>query len=179
MFNIIYANFCYKHQPAKTIIDHSFLHCCQGRFCFWLTIVTSPQLICDVTRRRGTDIFKSYSSIFLARANWRKGHFHWWISTVNIDFLSPSNHDLTYKNLLTYVLPKFEIHYSLNMTNFAPCIYILIQKLTDLSLVQQVCSYEARFSPADVESCMVYKIQCNDMVCFLTYHVLCLRPLLA
>ena len=40
---------------------------------FWLNIVTSSQLICDVTRTRGTGIVTSYSSIVLARANWRKG----------------------------------------------------------------------------------------------------------
>ena len=40
---------------------------------FLLNIVTSSQLICDVTRTRGTAIVTSYSSIVLARANWRKG----------------------------------------------------------------------------------------------------------
>ena len=40
---------------------------------FWLNIVTSSQLICDVPRTRGTDIVTSYSSIVLARAIWRKG----------------------------------------------------------------------------------------------------------
>ena len=43
---------------------------------FWLTIVTSPQLICDVTRTRDTSIVTSYSSIVLARANWHKGGLH-------------------------------------------------------------------------------------------------------
>ena len=43
---------------------------------FWLGIVTSPQLICDVTRRRHTGIVTSYSSIVIARANWRKGDLH-------------------------------------------------------------------------------------------------------
>ena len=43
---------------------------------FWLNIVTSSQLICDVTRMRGTGIVTSYSSIVLARANWRKGDLH-------------------------------------------------------------------------------------------------------
>ena len=35
---------------------------------FWLTIVTSPQLICDITRTWGNGIVTSYSSIVLARA---------------------------------------------------------------------------------------------------------------
>ena len=32
---------------------------------FWLSIVTSPQLICDVTRTLGTSIVTSYSSVVL------------------------------------------------------------------------------------------------------------------
>ena len=43
---------------------------------FWLRIVTSPQLICDVTRTRDTSIVMSYSSIVFAHANWRKGDLH-------------------------------------------------------------------------------------------------------
>ena len=40
------------------------------------SFVTSPRLICDVTRTRGTGIVTSYSSIVLARANWCKGDLH-------------------------------------------------------------------------------------------------------
>ena len=43
---------------------------------FWFSIVTSPPLICDVTRMQDTSIVTSYSSIVLARANWRKGDLH-------------------------------------------------------------------------------------------------------
>ena len=43
---------------------------------FWFSIVMSLQLICDVTRMQVTGIVTSYSSIVLARANWRKGDFH-------------------------------------------------------------------------------------------------------
>ena len=43
---------------------------------FWLSIVTSPQLICDVTRTPDTGIVISYSSIVMARANWGKGDLH-------------------------------------------------------------------------------------------------------
>ena len=43
---------------------------------FWLSIVTSPQLICDVTRTWGTGIVRSYSSIVLAGANWHKGDLY-------------------------------------------------------------------------------------------------------
>ena len=43
---------------------------------FWFSIVTSPQLMCDLTRMRVTGIVTSYSSIVLSRANWRKGELH-------------------------------------------------------------------------------------------------------
>ena len=43
---------------------------------FWLSIVTSPQLICDVTRTRETGFVTSYLSIVIARANWRKSDLH-------------------------------------------------------------------------------------------------------
>ena len=42
----------------------------------WFSIVTSLQLICDVTRTRVTGIVTSYSSIVLARGNWRKCDLH-------------------------------------------------------------------------------------------------------
>ena len=64
---------------------------------FWLSIVTSPQLICEVTQTRGNSIVTSYSSIPLARANWHKGDLHWWITTVNIDSSSPGIHGLACK----------------------------------------------------------------------------------
>ena len=43
---------------------------------FWLSIVTSPQFICDVTQTLDTGIVTSYSSTVNARANWRKGDLH-------------------------------------------------------------------------------------------------------
>ena len=43
---------------------------------FWINIVTSSQLICDVMRMRDTGIVTSYSSIVLARTNWRKVDLH-------------------------------------------------------------------------------------------------------
>ena len=39
-------------------------------------LLQSLQLFCDVTRTRVTGIVTSYSSIVLARANWRKGDLH-------------------------------------------------------------------------------------------------------
>ena len=62
----------WKHDSAKKIIDRSFAIVAKIGL-FWLSIVTSQQLICDVTR---TSIVTSYSSIFLARANRRKCDFH-------------------------------------------------------------------------------------------------------
>ena len=67
----------WTYNSAKTILDRSFPHCRQGWVFFWLSIVTSLQLICcDVTRKRGTGIVTSCSSIVLAHANWRKGELH-------------------------------------------------------------------------------------------------------
>ena len=43
---------------------------------FWINIVTSSPLVCGVMHTRGTGIVTSYSSIILARANWRKGDLH-------------------------------------------------------------------------------------------------------
>ena len=63
----------------------------------WLYIVTSPQLICDVTWTRDFSIVTSYSSIVLARANWHKGNLHLSIITVNIDFSSPGIHGVACK----------------------------------------------------------------------------------
>ena len=61
---------------------------------FWLSIVTSPQLIYDVTWTWGTGIMTSHLSIVLARANWRNGDLHKWITTVNINFSPPAIHSL-------------------------------------------------------------------------------------
>ena len=66
----------------------------------WLSIVTSPQLICDVPWMCVTGIVTSYSSFVLARANWRKGDLHQWLTTVNIDYSTPGIHGLAYKKLL-------------------------------------------------------------------------------
>ena len=70
---------CYFSQSARSIekagawlriiINRSFCHCQS----FWLSIVTPPQLICDITR---TSIVTSYSLIVLAHANWHKGDLH-------------------------------------------------------------------------------------------------------
>ena len=43
---------------------------------FWLSIVTSPKLICDVMRTWGTAIVTSHLSIVLAHENWHKGDLH-------------------------------------------------------------------------------------------------------
>ena len=42
---------------------------------FWLSIVKSPQLICNVLRMQETSIVTSYSQIILACANWQKTIF--------------------------------------------------------------------------------------------------------
>ena len=85
---------------------------------FWLSIVTSPELICDITRMWGTGIVTSYSSIVLARANWCKCDLYQWITTVNINFSPPGIHGLTCKKkkssmwLLKLTLWMLFLHHS-------------------------------------------------------------------
>ena len=54
-------------------------------------------------RTRDTSIVTSYLSIVLARANWRKGDLHKWITTVNIDFSSPGIHGLACKKWSSFM----------------------------------------------------------------------------
>ena len=73
LFYFLRAILCpWTHNSAKNN------HVIVAKEClFWLiSIVTSPQLICDVVRTRGTSIVTSYSSIVLARASWHKGDHH-------------------------------------------------------------------------------------------------------
>ena len=71
LFYFLHAILYLEHTvPLQTIIGRSFRHCS------WLDIVTSSQLICDVTGMRGTGIVTSYSSIVLARPNWHKIYLH-------------------------------------------------------------------------------------------------------
>ena len=60
-------------------------------------------LICDVTQMWGTGIVTSYLSIVLACANWCKGYFHSWITTMNMNFLPPGIHGLAWKNAKYYM----------------------------------------------------------------------------
>ena len=71
---------------------------------FWINIVTSSQLICDVTQTRGTGIVLSYSPIVLACTNWRIGDLHGWITTVNIDSSPPSIHGLASKKSIFFMM---------------------------------------------------------------------------
>ena len=96
-FYFLRAILCSEHTiPLKTVIDHSFSFIAKDGL-FWLSIVTSPQLICDVTRTWSTGIMVSYRSSVLACTNWFKGNLHKWIPTRNIDFSPPSIHGLACK----------------------------------------------------------------------------------
>ena len=64
------------HKSPKNLLSTAHFAIVAKGGVFWLGIVTSPQLICDVTRRRYTGIVTSYSSIVMARANWRKGDLY-------------------------------------------------------------------------------------------------------
>ena len=75
LFYFLHAILCPQQfcQAQLSIADFA-IAAKDGRF--WLSIVPSPQLICDVMRTWGTGIVKSYSLIFLARATWHKGDLH-------------------------------------------------------------------------------------------------------
>ena len=70
LFHILNTPFRYK----QSSIAHLAIDAKEGFF--WINIVTLSQLICEVMRTRDTGIVTSYSSIVLARANWRKGDLH-------------------------------------------------------------------------------------------------------
>ena len=76
LFHFLHAILCPEHDSAKkqSSIAHFAIVAKDGLFL--PSFVTSSQLICDVMRTRGTGIVTSYSSIVLARANWRKGDLH-------------------------------------------------------------------------------------------------------
>ena len=71
LFYFLYVISCPEHIAPLKNNRRSFISPLSPRKPFCLSIVTSPQLICDVTRTRDTSIVTSYSSIALARANWR------------------------------------------------------------------------------------------------------------
>ena len=70
MLYVLNTPFRYKHAS----IVHVAIVTKDGLF--WLNLVTSSQLICDVTGMQGIGIVTSYSSIVLARTNWRKVDLH-------------------------------------------------------------------------------------------------------
>ena len=73
LFYFLHVILCPEYTiPLKTIIDHWFRHCRQGRsFLTYYCDVTTV-----VTRTRDSSIVTSYSSIVLARVTWRKGYLH-------------------------------------------------------------------------------------------------------
>ena len=64
------------HSSAKNISSIAHFAIVAKKGIFWLNIVTSPHLICDITQTWGTGIVMLYLLIVLARANWRKGDLH-------------------------------------------------------------------------------------------------------
>ena len=76
LFYFLHAIWCPEHAiPLKQLLIPDFAIVANGSL-FWFSIVTSPQLICDVTRMLDTGIMTSYLSIVLARTNWRKVDLH-------------------------------------------------------------------------------------------------------
>ena len=110
----------WTHKSAKNYHRSLILHMLPRAVFSKPSIVTSPQLICDVTRMRDTGIVTSYSSIVIARANWRKGDLHWSITAVNIDIPPPGIHVLACKKS---ILSVFKIFKCFTMTFLSPQIF--------------------------------------------------------
>ena len=96
---------------------------------FWLSIVTSSQLICDVTQMLGTGIVMAYLSIVPARRNECKGDLHNSEQTnVNIDFAPPGIHNLACKKahcLMNLVIYVHEIcHYFFSKSEYSIIIFV-------------------------------------------------------
>ena len=76
LFYFLHAILCPEHSiPLKQSSIAHFAIVAKDRI-FWLSIGTSPRLICDVKWTQSTGIVTSYLSIVLTRANWRKGELH-------------------------------------------------------------------------------------------------------
>ena len=96
LFYFLYAILCPEHTiPLKQWSITDFAIVVKDGI-FWLSTVTSPQLICDVMRTWGTGIVTSYSSIVRARTNWRKDDLHLWMTT---DFWPSGIRGLACKNI--------------------------------------------------------------------------------
>ena len=65
----LFMSWTYQSAKKQSPIPHIAIFAKVGPQ--WLSIVTLPQLICDVTQTRSTSIVTSYSSIVFARANRR------------------------------------------------------------------------------------------------------------
>ena len=76
VFYFSHAILCHEHTNPLKLSSNAHFAIVVKDGLFWLSIMTSPQLICDVTRTRDTGIVTSYSSIVIARVNWRKGDLH-------------------------------------------------------------------------------------------------------
>ena len=124
IFYFLHAILCPEHTISlKQLLIAGFAIVAKDGL-FWLGIVTSPQLICDVTRTWGAGIVTSYSSIVLARANWGKGDLHKWITAVNIDFLPPSIHSLVCKKNKSIRLIFFCTFLKLDIGRYALILYV-------------------------------------------------------
>ena len=72
----LYALYVLGHTPPLKQLSITDFAIVAKQGLFGLSIVTSSQLICDVTRTLDTGIVTPNSSIVPARAYWRKGDLH-------------------------------------------------------------------------------------------------------
>ena len=99
LFYFLHAIWCPEHTISLKQLSTTDFCIVAKNSLFWLSIVMSSQLICDVTRMLYTGIVTSYSLTVLACANWRKGHLHKWKTAVNIDFSPPGIYGLVCKKI--------------------------------------------------------------------------------
>ena len=92
LFYFLHAISCTEHTFRYKQSSIAYFAIAAKDGLFWINIVTSSQLICDVMRK-----WRHIRRLFLHAQNWRKDDLHKWITTVNIDFSRPSIHGLPCK----------------------------------------------------------------------------------
>ena len=99
LFHFLHAILCPEHtMPLKQLLIADFAIVPKDGLS-WLSIVTSPELICDIMRTLGTGTVTSYPSIVPACPNWHKSDLHLWITTAIIDFSPSGIHGFVCKNI--------------------------------------------------------------------------------
>ena len=104
LFYFLHAILCHGHTiPLKQLSIADFPIVTKDGL-FWLSIVMSPHLICDVTKSWGTGIVMPYFRwLFLHAQIGAKANF-----TVKIYFSPSGFHSLVYKKISAFKLPNLK-----------------------------------------------------------------------